>query len=115
MAIKRCKASFAASVGGLPRVMRTGTLVSEDDPIIKGREHLFEDAETHVQERARVEDTSAAPGRRRSLSRPARKAAAAKPKPAKRTTAEQAPKADTKQETEQAGSQDADKQEGNAS
>lgn len=81
MAIKRCRASFAASVRGVPRVMAVGTLVSEDDPILKGREHLFEDAEVHVQERARVEQATAEPGRRRSLTRPVGKRTAAKPAP----------------------------------
>src|SRR5687768_17513469 len=64
VAIKRCKSSFAASVRGVPRVMKTGALVNDDDPILKGREHLFEDAELHVQERAsRVEQATAEPGR----------------------------------------------------
>jgi len=84
VAIKRCKSSFAASVRGVPRVMKTGALVNDDDPILKGREHLFEDAELHVQERAsRVEQATAEPGRRRSLTRPTRKSAALKatPKP----------------------------------
>lgn len=74
---KRCKSSFAASVRGVPRVMKVGSLVNDDDPVLKGREHLFEDVDTYVQERAaRVEDASAAPGRRRGLTRPVKKAAA---------------------------------------
>lgn len=98
MAIKRCKASFAAAVHGVPRVMAVGTLVKDDDPILKGREHLFEDAEAYVQERTRVEDTSAAPGRRRSLTRPAKKtaakkAAAAKTKPAETESKQAEPQA----------------------
>ncbi|WP_171111918.1 MULTISPECIES: hypothetical protein [unclassified Streptomyces] len=93
MAIKRCKASFAASVRGVPRVMRVGALVSDDDPVLKGREHLFEDVEAAVQEPVRVEDASAAPGRRRSLTRQAVKKAAAKPKPAKQESEQSGPQA----------------------
>jgi hypothetical protein len=78
--IKRCKTSFAASVGGgVPRVIKAGALVQDDDPIIKGREHLFEDVDTFVQKRrARVEAATAEPGAQRSLSKPAKKTAAAK-------------------------------------
>lgn len=83
--IKRCKAAFAASVGGVPRVMRPGTLVQDDDPVIKGREHLFEDVDAFVQQRTRVEAATDEPGGRRSLTRPTKKTAAksASTKPAK--------------------------------
>lgn len=77
--IKRCKAAFAASVGGVPRVMRPGTLVQDDDPVIKGREHLFEDVDAFVQQRTRVESATAEPGARRSLTKPVKKTTAAKP------------------------------------
>ncbi|MEU7400715.1 hypothetical protein [Streptomyces sp. NPDC044948] len=95
MAIKRCKSSFATSVRGVPRVMKVGTLVNDDDPVLEGRAHLFEDVESAVRE-APVEDASAAPGRRRSLTRaavqravgkPAKKSAAKKAAPAKKAPA----------------------------
>jgi hypothetical protein len=77
--IKRCKTSFAVSVAGVPRVMKAGALIQDDDPIIKGREHLFEDVDTFVQkQRTRAEAATAEPGERRSLSKPAKKTAAAK-------------------------------------
>lgn len=77
--IKRCKTSFAVSVGGVPRVMKAGALVQDDDPVIRGREHLFEDVDTFVQkQRTRAEAATAEPGERRSLSKPAKKTAAVK-------------------------------------
>ncbi|WND33957.1 hypothetical protein RI578_06470 [Streptomyces sp. BB1-1-1] len=119
MAIKRCKSSFATSVRGVPRVMKVGALVNDDDPVLKGREHLFEDVEAAVRE-APVEDASAAPGRRRSLTRAAVKRAAGKParqaaaKPAKQAAPKAEPK--PKSEPEQAGPKGADsEQEGTAS
>ncbi|MFD4258234.1 hypothetical protein ACFWR9_11535 [Streptomyces sp. NPDC058534] len=118
MAIKRCKSSFATSVRGVPRVMKVGALVNDDDPVLKGREHLFEDVEAAVRE-APVEDASAAPGRRRSLTRAAVKRAAGKPtKQAKAPVKQAAPKAEPKpkSEPEQAGPKGAgDQQEGTAS
>ncbi|MGW6295165.1 hypothetical protein [Streptomyces sp. NPDC055058] len=93
MAIKRCKSSFAASVRGVPRVMKTGQLVNDNDPIIKGREHLFEDVESAVRD-VPVEDASAAPGRRRTLTRAAGRAAK-KTAPAKKTAAKTEPKTDS--------------------
>lgn len=104
MAIKRCKSSFAAAVRGVPRVMAVGTLVDEDDPILKGREDLFEDVELHVQGRAsRVEQATAEPGARRSLGRPLAKRAAAKkaadkPKPDTKAADGPGPDAGDKQE-----------------
>lgn len=88
MAIKRCVAAFAASMDGVPRMYTVGLLVDDKDPIIKGREHLFEDVETHVAEKAarqapRVEQATAGPGEKRSVSpRPAgKKTAPSKPEP----------------------------------
>lgn len=82
MPIKRCKASFAVSVNGVPRMVTAGQLVDASDPVIKGREALFEDAETYVSDRApRVEQATAEPGERRSVlpRKAAAKKAAAKP------------------------------------
>lgn len=90
MAIKRCVAAFAASVDGAPRMYTVGLLVDASDPIIKDREHLFEDVETHVAEKAarqspKVEQATAEPGEKRSVSPPpaAKKVAAKKAAPGK--------------------------------
>ncbi|WP_435215907.1 hypothetical protein [Streptomyces sp. bgisy034] len=73
---RRCKAAFAATVNGVPKVMRPGTLVPDDDPVIKGREHLFEDVDAFMQRKTpRVEEATAEPGARRSLSLPRKQAA----------------------------------------
>lgn len=80
MTIKRCKAAFAASVNGTPHMFKVGQLVDGDDPVIKGREGLFEDVETYVSDRSasRVEQATADPGEKRSVGRAAAKKAAAK-------------------------------------
>ncbi|MFC8277191.1 hypothetical protein ACFUJR_32605 [Streptomyces sp. NPDC057271] len=75
MAIKRCKASFAVSVNGVPRMVTVGQLLDASDPVIKGREALFEDAETYVSGRApKVEQATSEPGERRSVLPPRRQA-----------------------------------------
>ncbi|WP_432124057.1 hypothetical protein [Streptomyces sp. C10-9-1] len=82
MAIKRCTSAFAAVIDGVPRVVPAGTLVEEDDPILKGRSAHFEDVDTYVSRRRRaVEAATAEPGERRSLPprRAAKKAAGKKP------------------------------------
>ena len=85
MPIKRCVAAFAASVDGVPRMYTVGMLVDASDPVIKGREGLFEDVDTHMADKAarqapRVEQATAEPGEKRSVApRPAAKKAAAKP------------------------------------
>ncbi|SDN17891.1 hypothetical protein [Streptomyces wuyuanensis] len=74
MAIKRCRAAFAVSVNGVPRMVTVGQLVDASDPVIKGREALFEDVDTYVSERApKVEQATADPGEKRSVGRPAAK------------------------------------------
>lgn len=85
MAIKRCTSAFAASVDGVPRMYTVGQLVDASDPVIKGREGLFEDVETHMADKAarqapRVEQATAEPGEKRSVGRPAKKTAA-RPEP----------------------------------
>lgn len=77
MAVLRSKEAFTAWSGGAPRVITVGQLVDDSDPIIKGREHLFETTEAHVaqqrERRAEVEQATAAPGEKRSVRRtPAR-------------------------------------------
>jgi hypothetical protein len=67
--------------------MRPGQLVADDDPVIKGREHLFEDVDAFMERQTpRVEQATAEPGARRSLTRP-KKQAAAKKAAAKKTAA----------------------------
>jgi hypothetical protein len=93
MAIKRCVAAFAASVDGVPRMYTVGQLVDASDPVIKGREGLFEDVETHMADKAarqapQVEQATADPGERRSVGRPAKKAASSKPAPKPETKSE---------------------------
>ncbi|WP_327160550.1 hypothetical protein [Streptomyces zaomyceticus] len=80
MTIKRCKAAFAANINGSPHMFKVGQLVDGDDPVIKGREALFEDVETYVSDRSatRVEQATAAPGEKRSVGRSAAKKAAAR-------------------------------------
>lgn len=66
----RATTSFIAP--GRVKVKR-GQIVDSADPIVKGREHLFETPE------ATIERASAAPGEKRSATkRPAKKAAAPK-------------------------------------
>jgi hypothetical protein len=86
MPIKRCTSAFAASVDGVPRMYTVGQLVDASDPVIKGREGLFEDVETHMADKAarqapRVEQATAEPGERRSVTprQQAKKAAPSKP------------------------------------
>lgn len=61
------------------RVVRYGDLVDSSDPLYKGREAKFESVETAVQGRsATVEQATAAPGEKRSVSKPPVKKSAAK-------------------------------------
>ncbi|OMC02168.1 hypothetical protein [Mycolicibacterium fortuitum] len=75
MAVFRAKEGFSYDdKDGVPRIVVPGTLMSDSDPGFKGRESLFEPVEAHVvAESARrrgkqVEDTSAEPNSRRSIS-----------------------------------------------
>lgn len=80
MAIKRCKAAFSGYVDGQVRMVTVGALLDESDPIIKGREALFEDVDTYVETRrsdaaatrlqSPVERATAEPGEKRTVSRP---------------------------------------------
>ena len=72
MAIRRCTTSFSAFVDGAPRVINEGALVEDGDPILAGREHLFETVEAHVSGRAGgpVEQATAAPGEKRTRRKP---------------------------------------------
>lgn len=77
--IVQCTASFYVSSENGPLVVNTGDLYFADDPMVKGREQLFADVNvksstTSAPRRTAVssnatEEATAAPGRRRSLSR----------------------------------------------
>jgi hypothetical protein len=73
MSILRVKEAFAVLSDPSGRVYSTGDLVDENDPLVKGRAHFFEPAETGVvdalkvapkrrRRRARTETASTAPG-----------------------------------------------------
>jgi hypothetical protein len=65
----RATEAFAfTSKSGVPRIIRPGDLVADNDPDFKGREHLFEPA-VNAANRA-AETASAAPGERRTRTRP---------------------------------------------
>lgn len=65
---------FTYWVNGAPHTFTAGQLVDESDPACKGREIHFEYVETHVADRkARVEQATAAPGERRSVTAPAKR------------------------------------------
>ncbi len=75
MAVYRAKEGFSYDdKDGVPRIVVAGSLISDSDPGFKGRESLFEPVEEHVvAESARrrgkpVEDASAEPNARRSVS-----------------------------------------------
>lgn len=82
MAVKRCKAAFAVFVNGSPRMLNPGVLVDESDPIVKSHPHFFEDVETYVSDRAgeRVEQATAEPGEKRTVTPTARRSSRTKSK-----------------------------------
>jgi hypothetical protein len=72
MATLRCKEPFAADIKGVPRVVPAGALVDSNDPVVKGREHLFEPVDAFMERRtADVEQATAAPGEKRSIAKKA--------------------------------------------
>lgn len=72
MATLRCKESFAADVNGVQRVVTAGQLLDSADPIVKGRDSLFEPVETYIQRNTPpVEQATAAPGEKRAVKRAA--------------------------------------------
>lgn len=73
--------SFTSRATKLPRVIPAGEILSSDDPDVKGKEHLFEPVADAVQRATAMrgkatETASAAPGERRTTTRPPAKAAA---------------------------------------
>lgn len=66
MAILRCKESFAALSKNGPVTVHTGELLDSSHPLVKGREHLFEDVVDLPRREAQpVETATAAPGEKR--------------------------------------------------
>jgi hypothetical protein len=63
MAIYAAKEAFTFDQNGVPRFFSPGTLVSDDDPGYKGREHLFEPVEVRA---AATETATSAPGETRA-------------------------------------------------
>lgn len=90
VAIFRAREAFAfTDQQGIPRVVRPGDLFDSGDACLKGRGHLFEPVEVNAERRrATVEDASAAPGEKRSVSAPAKKAPAKKAAPTQPQTTE---------------------------
>ena len=74
---KRVKEAFSFDDGGVPVVMRAGTLVEDDDPRVKGRERYLEDADTAAARTSvrAVETATAAPGEQRTVARGTAKSA----------------------------------------
>ncbi|SDP60800.1 hypothetical protein SAMN04487905_10627 [Actinopolyspora xinjiangensis] len=70
MALMRCVSSFAATVKGRPHVVNVGQLIEDTDPLYVGRERHFETASATAGNPPRVEQATAAPGERRTTSRP---------------------------------------------
>jgi len=65
--IYRVKEPFALDIGGVPTVMPSGFLVSEDHPAFTpGRRHLFEPVEVAAARAAGVEQATATPGELRA-------------------------------------------------
>lgn len=62
MAILRCTESFAAD----GRVFTLGQLVDSAEPVVKGREHLFEPVDVYVSRRS-SETATAAPDEARTV------------------------------------------------
>lgn len=67
MATLRVKSAFACSYHGVEEVFAVDRLVDSSDPVVKGREHLFETVEVTASRQSGVEAATAAPGEKRSL------------------------------------------------
>ncbi|HEY9495909.1 MAG TPA: hypothetical protein VIR15_13720 [Intrasporangium sp.] len=66
----RVKEAFSVDQGGFHRVLRPGDLIDESDPVVTpGRRQFFEPVDVAVtREQDRVEQATAAPGEKRSVS-----------------------------------------------
>lgn len=73
MAVLRVREAFACHYRGVDEVFPPGRLVDSGDPVVKGREHLFESVEVAASRESRaplggvVESATAAPGEKRSV------------------------------------------------
>lgn len=92
MTTLRAKEPFSFNdINGVPRNVSSGELFDSADRNVKGREHLFEAVEVDIDRRrkatAGVEDATAEPGEKRSVSTAPKKAAPPKvePKPEGKT------------------------------
>lgn len=63
---KRAKSSFVTA-SNPPRVVRSGALFQDSDPVIQGREGLFEDVDDYIERLKGPEQATAAPGEKRSI------------------------------------------------
>ncbi|BBU22156.1 hypothetical protein [Mycobacterium xenopi] len=68
MAIVRATKPFTYWNNGVPRTVRAGDLFDTSDPCVKGRAGLFEPVEVAAARTASIEDATAEPGARRSVS-----------------------------------------------
>ena len=78
MAYLRCIAAFVDFRDGAVELYNPGRLVDGANPVVKGRESYFEPVEVAAARHAGVEQATAAPGEKRSVGRPAKKAASEK-------------------------------------
>jgi hypothetical protein len=79
MATLRCTEAFAHFVKGYPDVARPGDLFDAGDPVVKvGGANRFEPVEVTVARASGVEQATAAPGEKRSVSKSAVKKTAEK-------------------------------------
>jgi hypothetical protein len=78
----RCIGAFSYMDGNVPVVVGNGDVIEASDPCVKGRAHHFEPLESSAQpvtDRG-VEQATAAPGERRSVTRPVAKKTVVKKK-----------------------------------
>lgn len=75
-------------------VYTPGELVDSKHPHVKGREGHFETVEAHVSARFGVESAEDVPGQKRTRTRAAKKAEAAKPEPVAKAAVGESPEPD---------------------
>lgn len=66
--VYRASSPFIMFNAGIPRAVRVGDLVADDDPAYEGREQHFEPVEVAAARMAGVESATAVPGEHRSVS-----------------------------------------------
>lgn len=76
MALLRVKMPFACTYRGVQEVFAVDRLVDSSDPVVKGRESFFETVEAAASRMsAGIESATQAPGEKRSVSLPKKRAA----------------------------------------